>query len=258
MKREIIRVIKNSPLEFAYRFLKKLQLQRKDDSLSVEKLKFYSNFLKSGDIVFDVGANYGNRSRVFKKIGCKTIAFEPQTPCYDFLKSYFWGDSQVRIEKVALGGAEGTARMKISKNSVLSTLSEEYIQKNVKSGRFSQDSWEGEEIVRVSTLDFFIKKYGCPKFIKIDVEGFEAEVVRGLTEPVEMLSLEFSTETRVNVIEAIEHLAALCNYRFQFSSEESFAFSFDQPMDLITIKKLLLSFSALEWGDVYCSREWLR
>ena len=83
--------------------------------------------------------------------------------------------------------------MRISKNSVLSTLSEEYIQKNLESGRFSQDSWEGEEIVRVSTLDFFIKKYGCPKFIKIDVEGFEAEVVRGLTKSVEMLSLEFST-----------------------------------------------------------------
>ena len=254
MKKILIKLIKNGPLDILYRWPKKLKLQRSVESISPESHDFYSTLIKRGDLVFDVGANYGNRSRVFKKLGASTVAFEPQATCFDFLKSYFWGDSLVHIEKVASAASEGTARMRISKNSVLSTLSEEYIQKNLESGRFSQDSWEGEEIVRVSTLDFFIKKYGCPKFIKIDVEGFEAEVVRGLTKPVEMLSLEFSTDTKATLIDALAHLNKLGNYLFQFSPEESFQLSPHGWIELSVLVKQLNSFTGLEWGDVYCKK----
>jgi FkbM family methyltransferase len=223
-------------------------------SLTSEGIKFYSQFIKKGDLVFDVGANFGNRTKIFNKIGARTVAFEPQKKCYEYLKSYFWGNRNVRLENVALAASEGSARMRISKNSVLSTLSEEYIQMNTKSGRFSHDSWEGEELVRVSTLDLFIQEYGCPKFIKIDVEGFEAEVVHGLTKPVEMLSLEFSTDTRVTLIDALSHLNKLGNYLFQFSQEESFLLDLAGWVTLVELEKQLNSFSGLEWGDIYCRK----
>lgn len=252
MKKFIIKLIKNSPLDTLYRWPKKLNLHRNADSISPKSHDFYSTLIKKGDLVFDVGANYGNRTRVFKQLGALTVAFEPQATCFDFLKSFFWADSLVHIEKIALAASEGTARMRISKNSVLSTLSEEYIQKNLESGRFSQDSWEGEEIVRVSTLDFFIEKYGCPKFIKIDVEGFEAEVVRGLTKQVELLSLEFSTDTKDTLVDALWHVNKLGNYLFQFSLEESFKLSPAGWIKLSELEKQLNSFTGLEWGDVYC------
>ena len=106
----------------------------------------------------------------------------------------------------------------------------------------------------MSTLDIYIRKYGCPKFIKIDVEGFEAEVVRGLLRPVELLSLEFSTDTKDMLIAALRHLDQLESYLFQFSAEESFQLFDDGWMGLAAIEKQLTSFSGLEWGDVYCRR----
>lgn len=142
--------------------------------------------------------------------------------------------------------------MKTSKDSVLSTLSDEYIRKTVASGRFSHDSWEGEEVVRVSTLDSCIAKYGRPNFVKIDVEGYEAEVVRGLTMPVEMLSLEFSTDTKDTLIDALRHLDSIGNYLFQYSPEESFHLANDGWIRLAEVEKQLTSFSGREWGDVYC------
>lgn len=254
MKKTIIKLIKNSPLEFIYRWPKKLKLHRDNESVSPKIMDFYSMLIKKGDLVFDVGANYGTRTRIFRKLGATTVAFEPQAICFDYLKSYFWADSHVRIEKVALAASEGSARMRISKGSLLSTLSEVYIQRNVASGRFSPNAWEGEEVVRVSTMDFFMEKYGCPKFIKIDVEGFEAEVVRGLTRPVELLSLEFSTETRETLLDALKYLSVMGSYLFQFSPEESFHLAHDGWIRLAELEKQLTSFTGLELGDVYCKK----
>lgn len=254
MKNTLLEIFKKSPLEFVYRNLKRRQLHKNAPPICQSSAKFYAQFARGGDLVFDIGANYGNRTRVFRHLGARTIAFEPQATCFEYLKSFFWGDTGVLIENVALGKSTGKAKMLISKNSVLSTLSTDYIEKNVASGRFGPENWTSEQEVEVSTLDLCIQKYGVPRFVKIDVEGFESEVIRGLSKPIEFLSLEFSTETRATVIEAVEHLATISNYRFQFSREESFEFSSEQWMDLLSIKKILLSFEGLEWGDVYCKK----
>jgi hypothetical protein len=48
----------------------------------------------------------------------------------------------------------------------------------------------------MTTLDALIAAHGVPAFIKIDVEGFEGEVLAGLTQPVRALSFEFTTIQR--------------------------------------------------------------
>ena len=161
-------------------------------------------------------------------------------------------EKNVLIEPVALGGRSSNATMRISKNSVLSTLSEDYIDRSVKSGRFAKDAWHGEEIVQVQTLDFFIQKYGCPKLAKIDVEGFEFEVLKGLSEQIPIISLEFATENKNTILSCINKLSCIGEYAYQFSEQESFLLHPEKWHDVNGIKRLINSFSGLEWGDIYC------
>lgn len=252
MKTTIINAIKNSPFDFIYRRIKRHRLRSHECELPQYVIHFFTEFLGSNDLVFDVGANHGSMAKVFRQLNTRVVAFEPQESCYDYLKSYFWGDKNVYLENVALGGNPGVANMRTSKDSLLSTLSPDFIQRNVSSGRFASEAWSGEQKVVVETLDKFISKYGTPQFIKIDVEGFEAEVVRGLTKPVKMLSLEFSTDTTNTLIDALGYLSSIGKYQFQFSAEEKFYLDPMAWIDLRGIEIQLRGYTGLEWGDVYC------
>jgi FkbM family methyltransferase len=252
MNEIIAQLLRRGPLEFLYRYAKKYRLRAGEKPPSPHLMNFYSRWISSGDLVFDVGANHGDWCKVFRRLGATTIAFEPQANCVEYLKSYFWGDRKLKIENLALGTVEGREVMKMSKNTVLSTLSGTYLANTVKSGRFSLDSWAGEQEVDVTTLDNQIAKHGRPKFIKIDVEGFEAEVICGLSTAVEMVSLEFSRENLDNLLKALQHINSLGCYVFQFSPEEWFQITSEGWTDLVGIQNQLNKFSGLEWGDVYC------
>jgi FkbM family methyltransferase len=255
MKNALIKAIKKSPTRWIFSALKKRHLRVNYSSFldsNKKMLDFYRTFVSPGDLVFDIGANYGNRAKVFSEIGASVIAFEPQPVCFEYLKAFFWMEKNVLVEPVALGERVSSATMKISKNSLLSTLSVDYIDRSVKCGRFSIEAWQGSQEVQVSTLDYYIQKYGCPKFAKIDVEGFEFEVLKGLSEAIPFVSLEFATENRNTILNCIDKLSSIREYVFQFSAEESFQLHPDNWSDVDRLKKQLNSFNGLEWGDIYC------
>jgi hypothetical protein len=69
-----------------------------------------------------------------------------------------------------------------------------------------------------------IEEFGVPQFIKIDVEGYELKVLKGLTQPVEMISFEYTTpECTAQCIECIKRIKdisqdkILCNYSIEES-----------------------------------------
>ncbi|RYY64510.1 MAG: hypothetical protein EOO13_18415, partial [Chitinophagaceae bacterium] len=66
---------------------------------------FYSTFIHKGDLVFDVGANYGHRVSTFLKLGARVVAIEPQRKCIDFMRSMY--GRKVMLEEKGAGAAEG-------------------------------------------------------------------------------------------------------------------------------------------------------
>ena len=71
---------------------------------------FYRQFLQPGDLAFDIGAHVGNRVRVFRRIGARVIAVEPQPDFVALLRKLYGRDSGVMIEAsgVAAGPGQGS------------------------------------------------------------------------------------------------------------------------------------------------------
>ena len=70
-------------------------------------LDFYSQFISNNDVVFDVGANIGNRSKIFLKLNASVIAVEPQDECIKYLQSTFGNNKNIKIVLKVLGPSIG-------------------------------------------------------------------------------------------------------------------------------------------------------
>lgn len=231
--------------------------KNKEEKERIKKRRdFYFQFLVSNeDIYFDVGANYGNRIEpiIDKKI--KIIAIEPQLECLKFLRRKY--GNKITIVPKGLGKVEETKTMYISNAHTISSFSKEWIEATKKSGRFSQYNWNKEQQIEMTTLDILINKYGKPKFIKIDVEGFEYDVLQGLSQPIEFLSFEYATpEGENSIIECIDRIDEISNknkVQFNYSIGESMEWALDEWLSPQQMKEeiKLDRFIKSEFGDIY-------
>lgn len=220
---------------------------------------FYKKFISKGDLVFDIGANIGNRTFLFSKLGAKVIAVEPQKSCFYFLKFKSSFKPNIKVLNCALGSKKGESVIYISKTSAISTLSRDWISRMKKSKRFGNNEWNIKQKVSINTFDNLIKKYGTPKFCKIDVEGFELEVIKGLSKKIKIISFEFATETIEKTEEIIEILTSLDkNYKFNFSEGESLKFkdnNWRNSNDFFKYLKKLSNGNKSLGGDIYARLE---
>ena len=120
------------------------------------------------------------------------------------------------------------------------------------SGRFASYSWKKHEEVRVTTMDELIARFGIPVFCKIDVEGFEYQVVRGLSQPAGIISFEFTPEYLEPALDSIRYLSGLGKTVFNYSPGESMHLAlvdWAAPDEIIHILTTLPD--RFVFGDVY-------
>jgi FkbM family methyltransferase len=191
-------------------------------SRGAEKDRLYAQFVNKGDLVFDVGAHVGDRVASFLRLGARVVAIEPQPALAVALKGLYGLNRNVTIERKAAGRHPGTLEMRINiDNPTVSTASNAFIGAASGAQGWEGQVWDKAIQVPVTTLDELIEAHGTPSFAKIDVEGFEAEVLAGLTRPVKALSFEFTTIQRDVAQECIARCAALGYSSFNAALGES-------------------------------------
>lgn len=190
-------------------------------SYDPDRRKFFRQFMSdTNNLVFDIGTNVGQFTEIFLRLGAKVICVEPQNACYRFLQSRYKNCKRVIVINKALDSEEGIQKkMYISKANALSSLSSRHIEASKNSGRYEQYQWEEIETVLTTTLDKLIDKFGIPAFCKIDVEGYELSVLKGLTQPMPYLSFEISPESFEEACLCIDYLDDIGKMVFNFSGE---------------------------------------
>jgi hypothetical protein len=105
----------------------------------------------------------------------------------------------------------------------------------------------------MTTLDELVAKFGRPQFIKIDVEGYESEVLSGLSQAVPALSIEWVPELPENARACLRHLAGLGDYEFNISWGESMKFARPQWRSMQSILTVIDEFEGETelFGDIY-------
>lgn len=182
----------------------------------------YARFIKPDDLVFDIGAHVGDRIRAFRRLGARVVAVEPQPALFRTLTALFGRDDAVTLVPSAVGRTAGTATMMINlDNPTTSTLSRDFIEASRGAEGWEAQAWPQSLPVHVTTLDELIATHGLPSFIKLDVEGFEAEALAGLSHRIPSLSFEFTTIQRTVGLASLGRCTALGYTRFCAALGES-------------------------------------
>jgi FkbM family methyltransferase len=219
--------------------------------------RLYRALIPPGALAFDVGAHAGNRVRAFRQLGARVVAVEPQPDFVRLLRLFYGRDRGVTVVPLAAGRRPGEATLYVSdRTPTVSTLSAAWRQRVQQDPSFARVAWREGARVPLTTLDALIAEHGMPAFVKIDVEGYEAEVLAGLTHAVPALSFEYVAAARDAACACIDRIASLGAYRYNLARGETQRFTLDAWVDAGTMRRLLSELPRdAGSGDVYARLE---
>lgn len=207
--------------------------------------KFYARFLRPDDLCFDIGAHVGNRIRSWRALGARVVAVEPQPALFAVLRQIYGRSPHVQFLPVAIARTPGRIPLHLNlPNPTVTTASAHFIECASSTPSFSNERWQQVIEVPATTIDTLIAEYGLPRFVKIDVEGFEAEALAGLSEAVFAISVEFVPMAKEVARTALARLGGLGDYWFNASYGDTMRLLHSSPLCLSEIDDWLQRMAA--------------
>ncbi len=185
-----------------------------------EEVAFFRRLLggfQANDLVFDIGANQGHKTDIFLRLGARVIAVDPDAANGRILRESLLQNrlrkKPVMVVTKAVSDRNGIETMWVDKpGSAKNTLNSKWVETlQSDAARFGQTlEFENKVEVETVTLDELIRLYGQPFYIKIDVEGHEPGVLRGLSTSVPFVSFEVNLpEFLPEALQCVDLLHAL-------------------------------------------------
>lgn len=209
----------------------------------------YAPFLSPGDLCFDVGGNIGEKSEAFLALGARVVAFEPQPFIFREMTARCSPSRRFTAVNAALGALPGQLPMYISAQSGASSL---------------VPSWTKDVVevisVPVITLDQAIDQHGLPRLCKIDVEGYELQVLRGLSQPLSCITLEYHlTDQDVQkVIDCVDYLTRFGDLSINITFGEELKFYWPEWISYASFRNYFPSRAprsqSCGYGDLFIRR----
>jgi FkbM family methyltransferase len=209
---------------------------------------FYSDLFLTYAVrtVFDIGANQGDKARVFRELVDTVICAEPDPDLVSILQFRFGRSSGVVIEPVAVGASAGMAQLHRKPHHGFNTLSDKWSDELGRAGIKDRDIVD----VPLVTLDMLIARYNRPDYIKIDVEGYELSVLQGLSQSVPLLSFEANLPTFADeTVATVERLRTL-NPTTRFNLRPDATVKWVYP-DLISADELIARLTTVQTVTTY-------
>jgi len=233
-----------------------IRLYHRDPARLARMDALNSAFARPGGLMFDIGAHVGDRTASFRRLGARVVAIEPQPAALRALRRIFRHDPGVVLVAAAAGAAEGRVALHVNaRNPTVSTVSPGFIAAAEGAPGWEGQHWDRVIDVPMLTLDALIARHGVPDFVKIDVEGHEAEVLAGLSRPLPALSFEFTTIQRGVALRALDRLGELGPHAFNLSLGEDHALGLADWVDGRAMAGILRDLpDRANSGDVYARR----
>jgi FkbM family methyltransferase len=182
------------------------------------------------------------------------VAVEPNTAYTTRLQALARG-ADIHPVFAAIGDAPGTAVLNVCSEPGFSTLADPRSEWIEDSPDYETVRWTHTLEVAVTTMDDLARDFGEPEYVKIDVEGFEINVLRGMTFRPRYLSFEFGARRKDACLECLGNLAER-DYVFRPIVGRDFRFETAEWMRLAEAKDWLGGFSVghAEYGDMFAHR----
>lgn len=203
------------------------------------------------NLMFDIGFNVGDFSKKFidNYPGIKIVGVEPNS----YLPRLNHPNVTI-LNKLASSTSNEMIDFCIARNHVLSTANEEW-----KHTRFKNEQWYPPIKIESISIDDLIKLHGIPDLIKIDVEGYEFNVISGLKFKAQEIMFEWTEELFFSsTLPCVEYLRKLGYEQFGYTSAETERGAYEkciydlwENLDIQNTLKITPS-RQYQWGMIYC------
>ena len=215
----------------------------------------YGSMLSPGDLCFDLGSHIGARVDVLTSLACRVVAVEPHPYLAGHLRRRFARHPDVVVDERAVSTESGEATLHWSPGHLtVSSLHAGWLE-SLRAVRPHDISFTESQKVRTTTVGELIDEHGAPRYLKIDIEGSDLDVIRSLPTPIDIVSFEHLPRRMDSTAASLLALAALADYRYNYFVRESHRFRAPAPVTPEILLEELRRLDHRGWScDVYAFR----